>query len=56
MAVFERLSQSGFVVDMGPFSTTASGELDELVASLGDVVAAGFAAGATSIQTRIETA
>ncbi len=53
-AVLEALTSRGFVVDMGPFSTTIDGDLEELVDALRDVLTAGFDAGATSIQARLE--
>lgn len=52
-AVLAMLSEHGFSVDMGPFSTTAEGELAQLIAVVEPLLAAGFDAGATSIQTRI---
>ena len=54
MAVVDVLERAGFGVDMGPFSTVAEGSLDELVAVVQTLVASGFEAGATSIQTRVE--
>ncbi len=54
MAVLDVMKRHGFDVDMGPFSTTTTGSIEDIVAIVGDVVAAGFAAGATSIQTRVE--
>jgi len=54
MAVVKLLKDAGLQVDMGPFSTIAEGPLDELIAIIEPLAAAGFAAGATSIQTRLE--
>jgi len=53
-AVLDALTAKGFHVDMGPFSTVIEGELEHLSAILHDVMAAGFDAGATSIQARLE--
>jgi len=54
MAVIDLLTSEGFVVDMGPFSTTVEGPLDDLVAIVPTITSAGFEAGATSIQVRLE--
>ncbi len=54
-AVLDTLTAAGFDVDMGPFSTTIDGYLDELVGVLQEVLTAGFNAGATSIQARVES-
>ena len=54
-AVLDTLTAAGFSVDMGPFSTTVDGHLDELVGVLQTVLKAGFDAGATSIQARVES-
>ncbi len=53
-AVLDTLTAAGFAVDMGPFSTTVDGPVDELVGVLQAVLKAGFDAGATSIQARVE--
>lgn len=52
-AVLDVLTQRGFVVDMGPFSSSVEGELIDLVGALEELCTAGFNAGATNIQTRI---
>ncbi|MFT4990617.1 MAG: hypothetical protein ACI88C_002437 [Acidimicrobiales bacterium] len=54
MAVFEILAQTDFVVDLGPFSTTAEGPIGELISIVQLLTQAGFDAGATSIQARLE--
>ncbi len=54
LAVLDFVRQRGHDVDMGPFSSTVSGELDELVSLTSALLQAGFDAGATSIQTRLE--
>lgn len=53
-AVLDALNGYGFEPEMGPFSTTISGELADLLAVLQPVTAAGFEAGATAIQVRLE--
>ncbi|MFT4658958.1 MAG: hypothetical protein ACI8V4_003154, partial [Ilumatobacter sp.] len=40
--------------DMGPFATTADGDLDEVLAAIGALLRASFDAGATAIQLRVE--
>ena len=52
-AVLNVLAESGFTIDMGPFSTVVEGDLDRLIVVVEQLVSAGFQAGATSIQTRI---
>ena len=54
VAVITELEGRGFTVDMGPFSTTVDGNIDELIAAVEPVLRAAFEAGATSIQTRLE--
>lgn len=54
LAVLKVLDDDRFEVEMGPFSTIAEGSLDELRAVVGQIHDAGFGAGATSIQTRLE--
>ena len=39
---------------MGPFATTAEGELDQAIAAITALVRAGFDHGADAIQIRIE--
>ncbi|MEZ5230637.1 MAG: thiamine-binding protein [Acidimicrobiales bacterium] len=56
LAVLDLVRSRGFNVDMGPFSSTIEGELTELIALTSELLQAGFDAGATSIQTRIERA
>ena len=40
--------------DMGPFSTTVDGDIEQLYAVIGPLMRAGMEAGASSIQTRLE--
>lgn len=54
VAVLDLLREAGLDVDMGPFSTTVEGPLDVLAPLVSDVLAAGFGAGASSIQARLE--
>ena len=53
-AVLEAIDGHGFAVDMGPFSTIVDGNLDALTSILPEIMTAGFDAGATSIQARLE--
>ena len=52
-AVIETLTEAGLPVEMGPFSTTASGPLGTVVDAVHSLLTAGFEAGATSIQIRV---
>lgn len=54
-AVVDAARATGLDVDMGPFATSVSGDLDELVAASSAMLRAGFEAGATAIQLRVET-
>ncbi len=54
LAVVDHLRGLGLAVDMGPFATTAEGELDALTAAAGTVGAIAFEHGATGVQIRIE--
>jgi uncharacterized protein YqgV (UPF0045/DUF77 family) len=54
IAVTAALEARGLTVDMGPFSTTVDGEIEELISVVEVLLQAGFAAGASSIQTRLE--
>lgn len=56
VAVVEACESRGFSVDMGPFSTIVEGGIDELIAAVEPLLQAGFAAGASSIQARLERA
>lgn len=53
-AALQVLSGAGLKYDMGPFSTTVDGSMDELVAVVEPLLRAGFEAGASNIQTRLE--
>lgn len=54
-AVVDALTNAGFTPDMGPFATTVDGEMTTIVEVVAEVLNAGFAAGASSIQVRIAT-
>lgn len=54
-AVVETARATGLDVDMGPFATTVCGELGDVVEASAAMLRAGFAAGATAIQLRVET-
>lgn len=53
-AAVDALTSSGLAPDMGPFATTADGDLDEVLAAIGALLRASFDAGATAIQLRVE--
>ena len=55
-AVVEALNGSGLDADMGPFATTASGDLDTVAAAVAALLRSSFDAGATAIQLRVELA
>jgi len=54
-AVVDAARTSGLEVDMGPFATTVSGELEDVIAASSAMMRAGFGAGATAIQLRVES-
>lgn len=53
-AVTTSLVNDGIDIDMGPFATTFEGSLASLLEALERAVQAGFGAGATAIQFRVE--
>ncbi len=53
-AAIEAIAATGLEPDMGPFATTAEGELDQAIAAITALVRAGFDNGADAIQVRIE--
>jgi uncharacterized protein YqgV (UPF0045/DUF77 family) len=54
-AVIDTVEAAGLSPDMGPFATTADGDLDQVIAAVEQLLRAGFKAGATSIQLRVES-
>lgn len=46
--------EAGLDPDLGPFATTATGDLETVLATIGDLLTAGFSNGATSAQIRID--
>jgi uncharacterized protein YqgV (UPF0045/DUF77 family) len=54
VAAVDVASKAGLNPDMGPFATSATGDLDAVISTIGDVVRAGFLNGATSVQFRID--
>lgn len=54
-AVIDAARAAGLDVDMGPFATTVFGEIHEVIAASSVMMSAGFEAGASAIQMRIET-
>lgn len=53
-AAVDAARATGLDVDMGPFATTVEGEITDVVAAGAAMMTAGFDAGATSIQLRVE--
>ena len=53
-AVVDAAEAAGFEVDMGPFATSIEAELDPLIDVAASMLRAGFSAGATSIQLRVD--
>lgn len=53
-AAVDALTSSGLTPDMGPFATTADGDLDQVLAAVTALLRASFDAGATAIQLRVE--
>ncbi len=53
-AVLRVLEHRGFSVDMGPFSSTVEGDMNDLLHAVQELLAAGFDAGATKISTQLE--
>lgn len=54
-AVVEALAAAGLEPDMGPFATTAIGDVDVLADAAAALLRAGFGEGATAIQLRVES-
>ena len=54
-AVYNALLATGLEAEMGPFATTATGEMSTIIAVVPKLLEAGFSAGATNVQLRIET-
>jgi len=53
-AAIEAIGAAGMAPDMGPFATTADGDLDQAIDAISSLVRAGFLYGADAIQIRIE--
>ncbi len=53
VATIDALTEAGLAVDMGPFSSTADGELTTLVDAVHAMLQSGFDSGASTIQIRI---
>ena len=54
LAAVEAIEGAGLTVEMGPFASTADGELDTLLDALGVALKAGFAQGARRISVSVE--
>lgn len=55
-AAVDALNAAGLDPEMGPFATTAEGELDDVLAAATALLKDGFGAGASAIQLRVERA
>ncbi|MCP5027411.1 MAG: hypothetical protein GY929_14120 [Actinomycetia bacterium] len=53
-AAVQTIEAAGLPAEMGPFATTTTGELTDLLDAVSHMLTAGFAAGATGIQLRVE--
>ena len=53
-AAIAAIGEAGMQPDMGPFATTAEGDLDQAIAAITELVRAGFDHGADAIQIRVE--
>lgn len=53
-AAIDAIAATGMAPDMGPFATTAEGDLEQAIAAVTALVRAGFDSGADAIQVRIE--
>ena len=54
LAAVDVVAGAGLNPEMGPFATTAAGNLDEIIATVTDLLRSGFDRGATSVQLRVE--
>ena len=54
-AVLDQLIEGGLQPDLGPFSTTADGDLDQVAEAVASAISAGIRNGATALQFRIKT-
>ncbi len=55
-SVIDTLNDAGLSPDMGPFATTATGDVDTVADAVASAIRAAFASGATAVQFRLETA
>ncbi|BAN00475.1 thiamine-binding protein [Ilumatobacter coccineus] len=53
-AAVAAIEAAGLTADMGPFATTAEGDVDAVVAAASTLLRASLDAGATAIQFRLE--
>ncbi len=53
-AVVDSLKLAGLSPDMGPFATTADGDLDTVAEAVRDAIMAAIHQGATALQFRLE--
>lgn len=55
-ALIDAFTAAGLEPDMGPFATTAQGEVDAVATAVAAAIRAAFAQGATVLQLRVEGA
>jgi len=53
-AAVDALEAADLVTDMGPFATTAIGDLDQVIRAVTALLRESFASGADAIQVRVE--
>lgn len=53
LAALEALEAAGLVVDLGPFASTATGDVAVVAGAISEVVAASMRAGATRITVQL---
>ena len=54
LAAVDVVAQAGLSPEMGPFATTAGGDLEAVIATVTNLLRAGFDSGASSVQVRVE--
>jgi len=54
MAAVGAMRAAGLDADMGPFATTAEGDLDVIIAATTELLRQSFEAGADSVQVRVD--
>lgn len=54
MAAVEAMNTAGLEADMGPFATTAEGDLETIITATTELLRHSFEAGAASVQVRVD--